>query len=148
MERFLIRSGAFLLLGVGIALADCDSYPGLFHDENGMRVILRVPSDALVKAPTWTQVDDPPLSLAKALAIARRHAASRDKSSSLELHEIVITPVTCTDGQRAYYVFRFGPVSEARGWQTFAVLFDGTVIDPQPHSESPPNTSLERTRKK
>ena len=148
MKRFLINCVAFLLMRVSVALADCDTYPSQFHDENGMQVVLRVPSNALMKTPTWALTGEPPLSLARALAIGREHAAAKTKSISLKLHEIVITPVSCTDGQRAYYVFRFGSISEARGWRTFAVLFDGTVIDPKPAIESPPNTSPDRTRER
>ena len=148
MTRFLTCTIAGLALSVGTALADCDSYPGLFHDENGMQVILRVPSDALVKTPTWTLTGDPPLSIAMALTIAKQYASSKDRRASLELHEIIVTPVSCTDGPRAFYVFRFGRASEARGWQTFAVLFDGTLVDPKADSGSPPNTSLERTRER
>jgi hypothetical protein len=121
----------------------------MFHDETGRRVALRVPSDVLASAPVWSQVDDPSLSISKALTIARQHAAAKSVSSSISLYEIVVKPVACTDGNRWYYVFRFGAASrgaEIRGWLTFAILHDGTVIDPEPIAVAPPNNSLERTR--
>jgi hypothetical protein len=128
----------FLTIFFGNVCRAKDATIQLFINENnggGLTNVWRVSFDRLNKTPLWhIGQEEPPLSLKKAITIAKAWIVSQDCSADSCVFEIVVRPVDPDGGMYqhiCYYNILFGHVGLVGHYRRCIVLMDGTVVKPE-----------------
>jgi len=136
----VMLQAAIAFLSVSMADFRCGGdYPVLTtQKDDGTRVGLIVPSDALSRAPTWKPEDgEPPLSISEAREAVLEWAEDQySRFDSVEVAEITLrSSGSCSTGERWYYVFDLRPILDGNSfWGSgnwAAVLMDASVYGTQ-----------------
>jgi hypothetical protein len=135
-----------LLTAGGIALGQWESEVILedMTDADGNRQVFSVSREAAEKLPDWQpEKESPPLSIAKAMGLAKAAARSRHpKFDDFKIIMIQMNGMNCYPAvpNKWFYVFDMNPVIDGKSflgasmWEV--VLMDGTVVPPQEKGKS------------
>jgi hypothetical protein len=107
-------------------------------DPSGPRDVYAISESTLVGIPEWQpEKDPPPLSIAKAVSLAREWAKKEHaKFDDLQLRNIQVQEIQCSSPvrNRWFYMLGLDPVVEGRtswsGGVTVIVLMDGSIVTP------------------
>jgi hypothetical protein len=143
---------ACVLLAVSVTAGACGQSEAFTSTQGGPRIALVLDEKRVTATPTWNPVNgDPPLSVAKATAIALAWGKERSKGfDSASIREVTLTAFACGAHENFWY-YRIDFVPIRGGVKKFelgssvAVLLDGSLVRPR-ETQVSPNKSLERTR--
>jgi Family of unknown function (DUF5343) len=145
VRRLMRKIGSLVLLGlVGVAtgLVGQPSDEVILQDttgSDGVRQVFAISKQSAEKQPAWSpEKDDPPLSISKALAIAKAAARKqRPKFDDFSLLWIQLWGMNCYPPvpNRWFWVVHLNPVIDGEtlhsGNVVEVVLMDGTVVTPE-----------------
>ena len=125
----------FIKAALGQVDAEKANYIELYHHVNqwGSTNVWFASQYTLTHTPKWKAgEEEPPLSLGKAIDIARKHLAYPDGKGAYWIQEIAVTPFAPTSNTGIYYYnIVLGGTSYVGHWNRCIILMDGTIVQPQ-----------------
>lgn len=122
------------------------------HQDDDTELVYAIPEAALDRAPAWSPEEEkPPLTIARAVAVARAHLGASRAAGEGEVEYILssihLEAVHGRDRAAWYYMIGFHESTTWPRWPrttTVLVMLDGTVLPPKarPKSELSPRSEV------
>jgi hypothetical protein len=146
MKTTILKSLPVLLFFACCCQAEDVKLPLFRHStQSELTNVWSVSFERLRKTPQWKSGEsEPPLSVGKAVMLAKAWCVSKGCSPELWVEEIEFRPVFQTGGEfkfTYYYNILFGNVTYYGHYRRCIVLMDGTVVEPDWLGEKPKNQS-------
>ena len=122
---------------INVSTAEDSEFLLFSHPSNGdlKTNVWMVSLDTLKKAPQWKMGEgEPPLSLGKAIELARNWIISRGCDTNSWVREVTVRPVYPMNGEYqhiCHYNILFGGVGIYGHYRRCIMLMDGTILEPK-----------------